>query len=145
MFPLDEHAQGGFQIIANRERCHGLVQGDDWKVKDWLVDQGATQSKEADGSYEALAAHEFWQGLDINNEKIQLMLVMALYDLDRFREFVLRSSFLKRFDLEPERVQAVKTDDVALLDLGYDWVRFGLFGQKSLKLAENAQSAGEGR
>jgi len=144
MFPLDEHAMGGFQVIATGERCHGLVQGDGWKVRGWLMDQGATQAKEADGSYEALAAHEFWRGLDINNEKIQLMLVMALYDLDRFREFVLRSSFLERFDLEPERVQALKTDDVALLDLGYDWVRFGLFGQKSLKLKENAQPAGDG-
>ena len=142
MFPLDEHARGGFQVIATGDRCHGLVKGDNWKVKDWLMDQGATQSKEADGSFESLAAHELWRQLDINNEKIQLMIVMALYDLDRFREFVLRSSFLDRFDLDEDRAEAVKIDDIALLDLGYDWVRFGLFGQKSLTLKEDIQAAG---
>ena len=139
MFPLDEHAEGGFQVIATGDRCHGLVKGDAWKVREWLMDQGATQSKEADGSFESLAAHELWRQLDIENEKIQLMIVMALYDIDRFREFVLRSSFLDRFELDEDRVEAIKTDDIALLDLGFDWVRFGLFGQKSLELKEGAK------
>jgi hypothetical protein len=36
-------------------------------------------------------------------------------------------------------------DDVALLDLGYAWVRFGLLGQKSLKLKEGADKVRTGR
>ncbi|MCB2186140.1 MAG: YkgJ family cysteine cluster protein [Deltaproteobacteria bacterium] len=138
MFPLDEAAVGGFQVVTNVERCHGLGEPDEWKVREWLKDQGATQSKEMDGSYESLVSHVRMSALnEVENPKIQQMVVMALYDLDRFRDFVLNSSFLERFDLDDDTVFAVKTDDPALLDLGYAWVRFGLFGQKSLELKEN--------
>ncbi|MEW5913057.1 MAG: YkgJ family cysteine cluster protein [Thermodesulfobacteriota bacterium] len=137
MFPLDEHALGGFQVAVTGQRCHGLVQGDAWKVREWLKDQGATQSKEMDGSYESLVSHEWMQNLgEMDNPKVQQMILLALYDLDRFRDFVLKSSFLERFDLDEDTIFAAKTDDVALLDLGYAWVRFGLFGQKTLKLKQ---------
>jgi Fe-S-cluster containining protein len=139
MFPLDESGAGGYTVIATPERCHGLAEGDMWKVREWLMDQGATQSKEMDGSWDNLSAHQFLRGLDITNEQIQRMIVMALFDVDSFRDFVFNSSFLDRFDLEPERIEVVKTEDVALLDLGYDWVRFGLLGQKSLKLKKEEE------
>ncbi len=137
MFPLDEHGMGGFQVVVDGVRCHGLVKGDPWKVRDWLKDQGATQSKEMDGSYESLVSHEWMQEMaGLDNPKVQQMILLSLYDLDRFREFVLGSSFLDRFDLDEDTIFAAKTDDVALLDLGYAWVRFGLLGQKTLKLKE---------
>lgn len=141
MFPLDEWAAGGYTVVANPERCHGLAKGDMWKVKEWLKDQGATQSKEADGNWESLTAHEFLREVDWNNEQIQQMLIMAVYDLDRFRDFVLRTTFLERFELEPERIDAIKEDETALQDLGFDWVRFGLLGQKTLKLKEAPEQA----
>jgi Fe-S-cluster containining protein len=140
MFPLDEAGPGGYAVIATGERCHGLVEGDKWNVKEWLMDQGATQSKEMDGSYDALSAHEFMRSLDVNNEKVQQMIIMAIYDVDRFRKFVFESSFLERFDIDDERVEVIKNDDVAMLDLGYDWVRFGLLGQKTLNIREEAKA-----
>ena len=143
MFPLDEAGPGGYAVIATGERCHGLVEGDDWVVKEWLMDQGATQSKEMDGSFDALSAHEFMRSLDITNEKVQQMILMAIYDVDRFRDFVFKSSFLERFDLDDERIEVIKSDDVAMLDLGYDWVRFGLLGQKTLELREEAKKQAE--
>jgi hypothetical protein len=134
MFPLDERPEGGYTVVADPAKCHGLVRGDQWRVREWLKDQGATQSKEADGSYDGLAAHHLLRGVDINNEQILNMIVTALWDVDGFRRLVLNSSFLDKFELEPERIDAIKTDDQAMLDLGYDWVRFGMLGQKSLKL-----------
>ena len=139
-------ALGGFQVVVTGQRCHGLVQGEPWKVREWLKDQGATQSKEMDGSYESLVSHEWMQSLgELDNPRVQQMILLALYDLDRFRDFVLNSSFLERFDLDEDTVFAAKTDDVALLDLGYAWVRFGLFGQKTLKLKEPSEAPAETR
>ena len=145
MFPLDEAGMGGFTVVGDPKKCHGLIEGDQWQVKEWLKDQGATQSKEADGSWEALSAHEWLPGLDVENEQIQQMIILALYDVDRFREMVLNSSFLDRFELEDERIEAVKNEDVAVMDLGFDWVRFGLFGQLTLKLKDEAKQAAEAR
>jgi hypothetical protein len=141
MFPLDEFAAGGFALATSGERCHGLVKGDQWKVREWLMNQGATQSKEADGNWESLAANPLLTEVDAENPQIQQMIIMALYDLDRFRQFVLKSSFLERFDLEPEQLDAIKSEEIALLDLGYSWVRFGLLGQKTLKLKPEAEAA----
>ena len=145
MFPLDEFASGGFALAASGERCHGLVKGDQWKVREWLMDQGATQSKEEDGNWESLASNPLLTEVDAENPQIQQMIIMALFDLDRFRQFVLRSSFLDRFDLEPEQLDAIKAEEIALLDLGYSWVRFGLLGQKTLKLKPEAEAEAKKR
>ncbi len=142
MFPLDEHGEGGFAISPSPERCHGLVKGNPWVVKEWLMDQGATQSKEADGQWESLATNQLLNEVEAENPQIQQMIIMALYDLDRFRDFVFNSSFLERFDLEPEKIDAVKTAEIALMDLGFAWVRFGLLGQKTLKLKQDTPAAG---
>ncbi len=144
MFPLDERPDGGFTVVAEPSKCHGLAKGDDWQVKEWLKDQGAIQSKEADGSYDGLAGHHLLRNLDITNDQILQMIVTALWDVDGFRKMVLNSSFLDKFDLEPERIDAIKTSDVAMLDLGYDWVRFGMLGQKTLKLKDQEQQAAGG-
>ncbi|KIX15604.1 YkgJ family cysteine cluster protein [Dethiosulfatarculus sandiegensis] len=141
MFPLDEAGAGGFSVIATGDRCHGLVKGDDWQVKSWLKDQGATQSKESDGSYDALAAHEFMRKLDIENQQILNMIITALYDVDGFRKLIFESSFLDKFELDQERIDICRTEDVAMLDLGFDWVKFGLLGQKTLTVKESAIKA----
>ena len=144
MFPLDERGAGGFTLATEGSRCHGLVKGDSWLVREWLMDQGATQAKESDGSFESLVAHEFMQKMgSVDNPQIQQMLVMSLYDIDRFRDFVFGSSFLERFELEEDQIDAIKTGDRALLDLAFDWVRFGLLGQKSLNLKEEAKKRAE--
>ncbi len=136
MFPLDEWTGGGYKVVTKAERCHGLSKGDDWQVKEWLKDQGATQAKEADGSFDALSGHQFMRELDITNDQILNMIITALFDVDGFREMVLKSSFLDKFDIDPDRVELLKTDDSVVLDLGFDWVRFGLLGQKTLTLKE---------
>ncbi|MFC1895426.1 YkgJ family cysteine cluster protein, partial [Thermodesulfobacteriota bacterium] len=55
------------------------------------------------------------------------MAFMASYNVDRFREFVLQSSFLGRFRVEPTLLQKLETDDVELMFFGWDWVRWYLW------------------
>jgi len=69
------------------------------------------------------------------------MVFMATYNIDRFREFVLQSSFLKRYKVEAKTRQKIKTDDVALLRLGFSWVKLILWGvkTKSIKARSSRQ------
>jgi hypothetical protein len=60
------------------------------------------------------------------------MVFMALYNVDKFRDFVFRSSFLKRFDVPPERIEKIKRNDSELMKFSFDWIKFGIFGQKTL-------------
>ena len=66
---------------------------------------------------------------------------MACYDLDRFRRFVLESTFLERFEVEPEDVEKIKGDDVELYYLAMKWLEYGLLGQHVLKVKPDVMEA----
>ena len=78
------------------------------------------------------------QELDIDNPKIYKMVFMALYNLDKFRDFIFNSSFLDRFHMDDITVEKLKRSDVELLKFAYDWLKFGIFGQKTLSIREEA-------
>jgi hypothetical protein len=62
------------------------------------------------------------------------MAFMAAYNVDRFREFVFGSSFLKRFKVKPELLSRIKKDDAQLMLLGFDWIKLFLWGIESRRL-----------
>jgi uncharacterized protein len=59
------------------------------------------------------------------------MAMMAAYNMEGFRDFVLNSSFLKRHVVKSDLRRKLKTDDMALLRLGMAWIRLFLFGQET--------------
>jgi len=59
---------------------------------------------------------------------------MACYDLDRFRRFVFESSFLDRFDVEPDEAKQIRSDDTALFQFAMRWLEYGLIGQQGLNV-----------
>jgi len=65
------------------------------------------------------------------------MFYLACYDTDRFRGLLLESSFLNRFEVDDEIIEKIRTDDEALLDFGFDWLRFSLFGENTIRIRRN--------
>lgn len=130
MFPLDMEDDGSFRLITDAERCKGLEQERLWKLGDWLDNQEISLFEEMNELLTGLTTSIQSWNLDINNPKISKMVFMTLYNLDRFREFVFKSTFLDRLEVEPERIEKIKEDDLELLKFGYDWIKFGLFGEK---------------
>ena len=59
------------------------------------------------------------------------MAFMATYNIDRFRDFVFQSSFLKRYRVKSALRKKLKTDDVALLKFGFEWVKVFVWGMQS--------------
>jgi hypothetical protein len=59
------------------------------------------------------------------------MTFMAVYNVDRFSEFVFESSFLKRYKVKSDVLKKVRKDDSKLLKLAFEWVKFFLWGIKS--------------
>jgi Fe-S-cluster containining protein len=139
MFPLDKGENEGdeptFSLIK-KEECLGFEQEKTWRVEDWIVDQGVSFYEKYEGIYQDITEHERVKDLDVTNPDISNMLLMAIYDLDKFRKFVFESNFLKYFDVEEPRVETIKTDDVELLIFAIEWVKFGLLGQQTLSVKE---------
>ena len=87
-----------------------------------MEDQGITPYEEMNEYFSSLTIQLQAQELDIDNPKIQQMTFMALYNLDKFKEFVFQSTFLDRLEVEPERIENIKENDDELLKLAYDWI-----------------------
>ena len=62
------------------------------------------------------------------------MAFMTTYNIDRFREFVFNSSFLKRYKVKSVILKKIENDDDELLTFGFDWIKFYLWGIKSKKI-----------
>ena len=67
------------------------------------------------------------------------MVFMALYNIDKFREFIFESTFLDRFDVDPARIIKIQRSDEELLKFAFDWIKFGIFGQILFKVKDKPQ------
>ena len=129
MYPLDMRDDGTFQLVTNSSRCLGLNETERWRIGDWLVEQGVIPYDEMNTLFSQITMPLQAQELDIDNPDITKMVFMATYNLDKFREFVLNSTFLDRLEVDPMRVEKIKRSDRELLIFGLDWIKFGIFGQ----------------
>jgi len=59
--------------------------------------------------------------------KLQQLFYMALYDLDHFRNQLFSHQLPEDFEMPPEKMADAETDDVALLEVGMEWVKEVLF------------------
>jgi Fe-S-cluster containining protein len=124
----------GFYFVIKEDLCHGHGQGTPCALKDYVAGQGLEAFEMMGASFRQVMLNEFWQkGEALSDEKAQ-MYVTAAYDLDRFRRFVFETRFLELFDIEEARVEALRDDDEELLDFGMQWLRFSLFGEKTMRL-----------
>ena len=142
MFPLDVNDDGTFRLITDSSKCKGLEEDETKRVGDWLIEQGVAIYEEMNSLFSQITSPMRAQELDIDNPQIFKMVFMALYNLDKFREFVMNSSFMARFDIDPIMVEKIKRSDIELLKFAFDWIKFGIFGQKTLRIKkEEAEKA----
>ncbi|HTY24232.1 MAG TPA: YkgJ family cysteine cluster protein [Desulfomonilaceae bacterium] len=130
LYPLDTEQGVEYSFIVGTETCHGLRETQDWTVERWRKDQGLYAYDDIDHYLkDVMSADEVWER-KIEDARMQDMFMMAIYDVDRFREFVFESSFLKKFRVDDDILDKIRQDDVALLYFAGQWLRFAFFGKK---------------
>ncbi len=123
-----------FYFLLKEEVCNGFANGKEWTVQSWMDDQGVEEYNIYGEMFKDISLHEKLLKLKaIEPVKLE-MFYMVCYDIDKFRDFLYESSFFKRFDVEEKRIQKMKTDDLELLKFGFDWLRFSLFGEKTIEV-----------
>jgi Fe-S-cluster containining protein len=146
MFPLETTSakKPGKGARAYGQEFHVIVQGDfnclgfkedkEWTVAGWRQDQGIDAYDKKSKPYREIIQHpDFKTEKGIGASKT-MMFYLTCYDLDRFRSFIFESTFLHRFAIPAEVLEKIKTDDEALLDFGYQWLKFSLFGEDTIKV-----------
>lgn len=130
LYPLDTDEGVEYRIIVDSDKCHGLRETEEWTVELWREKQGLHAYDDLDHNLkDVMHAEAIWEA-PILNPKMRDMLYMALYDVDRFREFVFESSFLTKFQVDEDILERIRKDDEAMLYFAGEWLRFALFGKK---------------
>jgi Fe-S-cluster containining protein len=144
---ITEKAGRAYYSVLDIPFCEGLKSERTWVLSDWITSQGIGVYLQMEALLKTITGNEKLTSDKITNRKIQDMYYMACYDLDRFRRFVLESSFLQRFEVSPVEVEAISKDDEALYRFALKWLEYGLLAQQVLKvkpeaLAEKKQELG---
>ncbi|MGC8657680.1 MAG: YkgJ family cysteine cluster protein [Desulfomonilaceae bacterium] len=130
LYPLDTEQGVEYSFIVGEDTCHGLKENRELTIEAWRRDQGLRDYDDIDHNLkDVMHADELWED-KIVDPRMQDMILMALYDVDRFREFVFDSSFLEKFKVDDDIIDKIRNDDVAMLYFGAQWLRFALFGKK---------------
>ncbi len=135
--PADEEKQGErFYFLMKEDVCKGLDESKEWTVREWLADQGVNEYDEFGELFKEINLHDhFLQGGKLEPQKFE-MLHMVCYNVDKFRRFVFETNFTKRFVIDDETAQKIRTDDYELLRFGFQWLKFCLFGEPTMEIRD---------
>ncbi len=145
MYPLDMNDDGTFRLITDSSHCQGLKMDEKQPIANWLVAQGVPIYDQMNTLFAEVTSPLQAEDLDIDNPQIFKMVFMALYNLDKFRDFVFRSSFLDRFQVDKVKIEKIKRSDVELLKFAFEWIKFGIFGQKLFTIKADGSTVSEGK
>jgi Fe-S-cluster containining protein len=125
-------------FVFEDDHCDGRHQPDckEWTSKSWRDDQGIEKRESLEAGFRDLVSHPWFIGGRTLDPKRMHMFYTACYDLDTFRDFVFESSFCDKFEIQPEVLEEIKTNDEALLRFAFSWLRFAMFAEPTLKVRE---------
>jgi len=118
------------------EFCLGPGSDTSFTLQEWISDQQASVYNRMTAKWAAvrgLFGKDPWQGGPQQDPRFR-MAFMAAYNIDRFRQFVFESSFLKRYRLKGKLKQKIKTSDKALLEFSFAWIKFMVWGLRNPRL-----------
>jgi Fe-S-cluster containining protein len=121
-------------FMVEEDHCLGLKEEKEWTLKEWLTDQGLVQYNAMNDGFMEVSTARSPSAIRRLGDQQRQMYTMAFYDLDGFRSFLLKSSFFKRFQLEDELPAQLRTDDEQLLTFAGRWLKFALFGERTLAI-----------
>jgi len=121
-----------FYFLLEEAVCKGHGEAKKQTVRQWVEEQGVAEYDAMGQEFKNITLNKFFAKTEnLTAQKVE-MFFMACYDVDKFRRFVFESRFLEKFVVDEETQQKMKDDDVELLKFGYKWLRFALFGEKTL-------------
>lgn len=145
-----QHKEGsddeGFFFFVNEPHCKGFDEDCQWTVAQWREDQGVDLRDEVNAEWTDLVVHKksFPPNIKLTDRAKQ-MFFMVSYNIDKFRSFVFDSTFLQRMPVDEETREKLKSDDVALLKFGVNWLKSILFNPKDAETGQevNGHDASE--
>jgi len=130
-----------FYFLLKEDICLGHNEDHSIKVSEWITDQGIEEYDAYGAPFKELMLNPFWNGEEaLKPEQID-MYHMACYDLDRFRRFIFESRFLELFDVDEDRIEVMRKNDLDLSDFAIQWLKFSLFKEQTMKIKRSVMES----
>lgn len=119
-------------FVVREDHCEGFKEKRVWTVEEWVSHEGLGFYVDMNDRWLAILNSPKSLGPEEYLQKKHKMFFMASYDIDQFRTFIFESSFFSLFEIPSEKKQELASTDEALLLFAYEWLKFSLFGEKTL-------------
>lgn len=127
-----------FYFLLKEATCYGHKEDNKLTVRGWLENQGIEEYNVYGDLFKDVTLHDFFEKGNTLDPKKMEMFFTACYNVDKFRSFVFNSTFLQKFDVDEDTVARIKDDDVEMLKFAYEWIKFAIFGEKTMKIRTDA-------
>lgn len=117
-------------MLLKEPHCLGFNEKRSQTVREWIADQGISIYNEMNDRLMKIISLKNRRAPGQLDMKSRHLFHMALYDLDTFRSQIFENSMLGDFNPDADTLEAIRKDDVALLKLGYKWIKRILFGKE---------------
>jgi uncharacterized protein len=132
-----------FHFLVREEHCKGHDEKREISVEEFRDEQEVIEFERVNrGWMDTLMKSASWRptggifGTKVPQATKQ-MFFMVSTDVDALRRFVLGTKFLEVYDVDPEAVEVLKTDDDVLLKLGFDWIQHVMFREPTITLKQD--------
>jgi uncharacterized protein len=116
-------------MLLKEPHCLGFRQGSPRTVQQWIVDQKIADYNEINDKLIRLISLKNRRSRGALDLKSRRLLFSALYDLDGFRSLIIDKGLLDDFQIDSSVWDKALDDDVALLEVGMQWIERVLFEQ----------------
>ncbi len=123
-------------FLVQEAHCKGFGEQASWTTDTWLQDQGLQEYNRENDRYMRLIARQKAAGQPLSPRHANMCL-LALYQPDRFQQFVQDMKVFGWLQLSEEEQERILSDEKACLDFAYDWMELLIFG-KSERLQPKA-------
>ncbi len=132
----DSAAVEDLYFLVKEAHCRGHEEPKKLTVRQYRQEQGIAPYDEMNRDWRDIIIKKRSSGptLGAPSERSFQLFDMCSYDLDSFRDFVQSPSFQSLFEVDPQALQQLKTDDEALLRFAMRFLKQVLFGEKNIPM-----------
>ncbi len=119
-------------FLVDESHCFGFQEEKQWTLEEWLNHEGLKEYNSMNDNWLEIVGSKRDLGPEEAIQKKMQMFFMASYNLDRFRVFIFESRFFSLFQIDSDLKEMLRNDDVILMSFAFDWLKFSLFGEKTI-------------
>ncbi len=143
----EAHTKEDFYFLVKEAHCKGHAEDKSQTVAEFRVQQGVEALDEINrGWIDIMMKMMSWRSVGGPSAKkistqAKKMFFMVSTDVSAFRRFVFETKFLNTYAIDEDMVELLKTSDIALLQLGFDWLKNVLFNEQTINMKEDVLQA----